>query len=318
MITPDLFQHMQSAVDIVGSSPHPVNKIAATLLTADGRTLSRTNLWPEAISSRLGAEARIGNASGTIHAETACILSASGTEGGTIFVTDPPCPNCMKNMAEAGIKTLYIDHKGFKKDFALRRGGHFEDMSMRIAERAGIAVHVIYRKERKIETILKIAEGYIPADEFPVRLFPAGYSSFTDIIASEHRHYADRPFALALARDEAGESIALSACAHAVIGYSGNENLESPDGKYSFVLEPVNRLMMAAARKGLSIQGEYLYSSRIPTARELINMTGANLRTIYIGDLNTARDIFGPQALRQLTEAGIIAVMAEGDTRHAP
>lgn len=304
---------MQSAVDIVGNSPHPVNKIAATLVCANGRALSRTNLWPEVISSRLGAETRIGNASGTIHAETACLLDMAGTDGGTIFVTDPPCPNCMKNMAEAGIKALYIDHKGFKKDFAQRRGGHFEDMSMRIAERAGISVHVIYRREQKTETILNIPAGYAPADEFPVRLHPAEEDAFADLIAREHEYYQNQPFALALARDQSNRILALSARAHAAIGYSGDENLESPDGKYSFVLEPVNRLMMAAARKNLILRGDYLYSSRIPTARELINMIGANLFTIRIGNLNAARDIFGPQALKQLTEAGIIAVMATGE-----
>lgn len=302
---------MQSAVDIVGDSPHPVNKIAATLVRADGRAISRTNLWPEAISSRLGTQVRIGNASGTIHAETACILGMAGTGGGAVFVTDPPCPNCMKNMAEAGIKALYIDHKGFNKDFALRRGGHFEDMSMRIAERAGIAVHVVHRKEQRIETILSVPGDYTPADEFPVRLRPSGGEPFAEIIDHERRHYAGQPFALALAWDESGRPVFLSARAHAAIGYSGDDNLESPDGKYSFVLEPLNRLMMAAARNALAIGKEHLYSSRIPTARELINMTGAGLHMIHIGDLNAARDIFGPQALRQLEEAGIIAVMPE-------
>lgn len=316
-IPSDPFLHMQAAVDIVGISPHPVNKIAATLVCADGRAISRTNLWPDAISSRLGTEVRIGNASGTIHAETACILSIGGTDGGAMFVTDPPCPNCMKNIAEAGIKTLYIDHKGFHKDFAQRRGGHFEGMSMRIAERAGISVHVIYRRERKTETILSVSDGYIPADEFPVRLRPVTPKDFDDAISIERDHYAGQPFAMALAHDKAGQSFAFSARAHAAIGYSGEENLESPDGKYSFVLEPVNRLLMAAARKSLGLQKDLVYSSRVPTARELINMIGADLPVIRIGALNSARDIFGPQALRQLTEAGIIAVLSEEGDEHA-
>jgi dCMP deaminase len=190
-------------------------------------------------------------------------------------------------------------------------------MSMRIAERAGISVHVIYRRDRKTETILSVSDGYVPADEFPVRVLPATPQDLENAICAEHIHYAGQPFAMALAQDAAGQSFAFSARAHAAIGYSAEEHLESPDGKYSFVLEPVNRLLMAAARKGLSLQKNLLYSSRVPTARELINMIGADVPAIRIGNLDAARDIFGPQALRQLTEAGIIAVLSGEGNEHA-
>ncbi|MCC6597728.1 MAG: deoxycytidylate deaminase [Alphaproteobacteria bacterium] len=311
--TQSLYLHMQAAIDIVGQSPHPVNKIAATLVQTDGLSVSRTNTWPDEIAKGIGTQTRIGNASGTIHAETACILAAQKTQDSAIFITDPPCPNCMKNMAEAGINALYIDHKGFKKDFALRRGGHFENMSMCIAERAGISVHIVHRKEQRIDTILRIPENYIPADEFPPRLYPAEGKPWKDLISTEHQHYGEAPFALAIVQDHEKNTYAFSARNHTTIGYSADEDIESPDGKYSFILEPVNRLMMAAARKGLSIRSDSLYSSRVPTSRELINMIGANLDTLRIGDMNAARDIFGPQALKQLTCAKIITLISKGE-----
>src|SRR5688572_3388790 len=135
------YELMQQAVDIVQQSEHPTNKVSAAIagldVTGTPYAIAKTNYWPEDIKMRIGREARIGSASGTVHAETACLLAAPRTENASVFVTDVPCPNCVKNMAEAGIKALYIDHKGFAKDFALRRGGHFESMSLRICEKAG-------------------------------------------------------------------------------------------------------------------------------------------------------------------------------------
>ena len=303
-----LYTHMQAAVDIVATSPHPTNKIAATLAYADGGAISRTNAWPPSIAEKIGTRTDIGNASGTIHAETACILAAEMTESASLFVTDPPCPNCMKNMAEAGIRALYIDHKGFDKDFARRRGDTFAEMSLRIAQRAGMAVFIIHRKEQRLETVLKTPENYEPLDESPLRIEGANPVAFRKLITEESEVFRGKPFALALARDKTGQTFRLSACAHPAIGYS-HETLESADGKYNFMLEPVNRLLMGVSRRGLHILEGYFYSSRVPTSRELINMVGEGLKTITIGDMDSARDIFGPKALKQLTQAQIISVI---------
>ena len=174
---PDPYTEMQKAVDIVNTSQHPTNKIAATLFGQDHEgqvfSVSRTNYWPEPILKKIGTTQRIGNSSGTIHAETACIMNAPCTEGASLCVTDPFCPNCAKNMAEAGIKTVYIDHKGFNKDFVARRGDEFENMSMYICESAGISVYEIRRKEKELIPILKIAPAYRPVEDFPVSINPA-------------------------------------------------------------------------------------------------------------------------------------------------
>lgn len=305
------FSYMQSAVDIVESSPHPTNKIAATLVCADGQSISKTNGWPPAIETAFGREGKIGNASGTVHAETACILSApSTTKDAQIFITDPPCPNCMKNLAEAGIKKLYIDHKGFDKDFAKRRGDHFEAMSLRIAERAGISVYKITRKTQEIETILATPENYAPFNEYPLHMIDGDHTRFQKAIKDEYEFYGDRPFALAVTTNNNGEKKILSACAHAAIGYS-HETLESPDGKYSFILEPINRILMGAPRLGLQIEKDHVFTSRIPTAREQINLIAAHIKTLRLGDTHTARDIFGPKALKQLTQAQIMTVLKD-------
>jgi deoxycytidylate deaminase len=300
------FSAMQTAVDIVGASPHPSNKIAATLVCADGQAISRTNAWPAAIASTLGTEVRIGNSSGTIHAETACILAANGaTQGAALFVTDPPCPNCVKNMAEAGITALYIDHKGFDKDFSQRRGDDFRAMSLKVAEKAGISVYIVYRKNQRIETLQEPTTDYQPAEENPILI--EELKDAPPLLSSTPYNKGCKPFASAVATNVQGRSFLMIAEAHPVIGYT-SETIENPEGKYTFILEPVNRLIMGAARRGLNIDPAQLYSSRVPTARELINMIGSGLDTLQIGNLQDSRDAHGLDALRILTDAKILNV----------
>ncbi len=315
---PSPYDLMQRAVDIVEGSPHPSNKIAATLAgkDKDGKAfaLSRTNFWPDAIQDKIGTGTKIGNSSGTVHAETACIIGAPRTDDASMFVTDPPCPNCVKNMAEAGIKSLYIDHKGFDKDFAQRRGHHFEHMAMQICEHAGISVHEIRRKEQKLDPLFEAPQGYAPAVENPPHIEPLREkennitpSLFLDHVKLQEEKYAGKPFAAALAQDSLGNAVFISAVPHPSIGYT-SKTLDEPEDRYSFILEPVNRLIMTAARFGLKIDPDYLFSSRVPTARELVNMAGAGLTHLYIGDLSACRDEFGLMALAQLQDASIFSI----------
>ena len=317
----DIYQHMQAAVDIVGTSPHPTNKVAATI-AGENFWFRQTNQWPHAIEEAFGHEQKIGNSSGTVHAETACLIIAMApTEGASMFITDPPCPNCMKNMAEAGIAKLYIDHKGFDKDWAKRRGDDFENMSMRVAEKAGIDVHVIYRKEERFEIISAHTPGYRPQEENPALIESIDLGMhiedildddlvdcgdiFTNYIDAKKQEYGDEPFAVAFAHDEIGKFKAITVDRHPSIGYT-YETVESKEDKYSFILQPVNRLMMVAARHGLNILHGNLYSSRVPTSREFVNMIRADLTHIHIGDETQSRDEWGPKALKQLQKAQII------------
>lgn len=310
-----VFSNMQDAVDIIQQSPHPTNKISATLAGTNSNDepfrISRTNYWPAPIKDILGTDTKIGNSSGTIHAETACILAAERTRNASIFVTDLPCPNCIKNIVEAGIKALYIDHKGFAKDYAIRRGAHFEHMSLRMCEKAGISVYKLWRKEERIEPLLEVPESYVPPLEKPALAENIGKDiappRFEDYIAIRKKHYGSAPFAMAVAKNIRGENIILSAESHAILGYT-EDTLDPVDSKYSFMLEPLNRLLMTAARKGLNIDSAYLYSSRTPTSRELVNMIGAGLNHITIGDKEKARDEHGLQALERLIDAQILNV----------
>ena len=302
-MTQYVFEAMQAAVDVVNTSPHPANKIAATLSGTDRSgapyTLSRTNFWPPVIAKNLGTETRIGNSSGTIHAETACILAAPRTEGAVIYVTDPFCPNCAKNMAEAGIRAVYIDHKGFDKDFAARRSGDFERMSMQICAHAGISIYKVNRREQTILPILTVPKNFQPVLENPVKI-EQGDAIFK---ACAREKSKDRNFAAAAAKDEAGNVFSMSCPA---FDYGADKG---GDGKYTFTAEPVNRILMNAGRHGLKIMDGFLYSAQVPTSREQVNLAGAGIRRIAIGDITQARNDHALAALGVMRKSGVLEIV---------
>lgn len=297
------------AVDAISSSPHPTNKISATL-SFDGwdadEAVTATNYWPKPIEQKIGTQIRIGNSSGTVHAESACILKAKATKDANLFITDPPCPNCAKNIAEAGIKNLYIDHKGFEKDFAKRRGDDFKNMSMRIFKAAGINVFELRRKEQKLIQVLKIPDTYVAVSEFPVQIY-AQDKNFTQEIKAAALHYKNEPFALCIAKNNDEQNFVLHARRHPTIGYTQHDDL-TKEGKYSFILQPVNRLLMAACFYGLRIDDHQIFSSRTPTAREFVNMVGAGIQNLTIGSMHEPRDEYCTKAMNQLKEADILKI----------
>lgn len=314
--SPPPFDEMQRAVDIVGTSPHPTNKISATLFghDPDGTpySLSRTNCWPQAITDYFGMDIDIGDSSGTIHAETAAIFAAPYTMGAALCVTDPFCPNCAKNIAEAGIKTIYIDHKGFEKDFAARRSGDFESMSMRICERAGISVYEMRRKEQTVAPIYVAPRNYKPHEDRPVtveQLMAADEGQFHILMQQKRHEHAGMRMACAIARDRHKRYFALTALAHPAVGYALDTDigdLEKTEGKYSFIMEPVNRLLMNAARYGLKLGDGMIYSAHVPTSREQVNLVGAGVTSIVLGDAGKARDEASLFAMKQLRDAGVM------------
>lgn len=297
---------MSQAVDIVLSSRHSDNKIAATLFK-DEESLSKTNDWPSIILDRIGIEGRIGDSSGTIHAEVNCLNHSNfPTEGASLAITDPCCPNCAKCIAEAGIKFVYIDHKGFEKDFAVRRGDEFQDMSLRILAHAGVSLYEVIRKENKIRLLYEPDEGYIPPEDNPIEIRPCRAPLSTDtllhtakLVKVKHERWG-----CALATDAQGKLWTLVASAHPAIG-SIQSDIRKTDGKYDFILEPMNRILMGAARKGLKISRDHIWCSVLPSPREMVNLIGYGVQKIYIGDLNAAKKP-ASQSARETLEASSI------------
>lgn len=302
-----IIKSMQDAVDVVLTSQHPENKVAATLF--DGtHSISKTNEWPEIILKKLGKDTRIGDSSGTLHAEMNCILHADfPVEGANLSITDPCCPNCAKCIAEAGIKKVYIDHKGFEKDFAARRGDEFKDMSLRILAHAGISIYEVIRKEHKIRTIYEPDTGYIPPEDNPIEIRPCreGLSEATLLKTARLVKVKHDRWACGLATDINGKIFTLVASAHPAIGYTQND-MEKSDGKYDFILEPINRILTGAARHHLKLSVNHLWCSVLPSPREMVNLVGYGIPQIYIGHLGMSKKSESRNAMETLTHAGIM------------
>ena len=294
----DIFKYMQMAVEAAQTSAHPTSKVGACLVK-DGQAVARANFWPEAIQKRIGTDVKIGNASGTVHAETACILDFSiAVAGADVFSTDPSCPNCTKNMAEAGVRHLYIDHKGFEKYFAKTRMQDFESLSLAMCRAVGMGVSVVYRKEQRVEE--QLAENDAP--DFLDFIVPQDSDNANAIWAAymqEHER-PQRPYSAALCRKGDG---------FVILEPPRRDGGKAPDdSKYNFNMQPLTRLLMIAAREGLQILPDYIYTSRVPTARELVNFVGGGYGALTIGDTNDARDEHAFEALQVLTDTEILSL----------
>ncbi len=296
---------MQCAVDIVGTSPHPVNKVAASLFN-DKILIARTNDWPTPIKDTIGTTTRIGKSSGTVHAEVRAILAFSEpTQNTSLCITDPFCPNCAKNIAEAGIKNIYIDHKGFDKDFFLRNDDEFAEMSLRIVARAGINVYKLERKENKITPIQLAPADFIPAEDNPIKIREISSSCSLQDWIQKNRIIHPR-WGAAIAHNDDDECFGMMASSHPAIGYTRADIKVEHEGKYNFFLEPIDRLLMGARKYGLTIDPLNIYMAQVPTAREMVNFVAAGYKHLIVGNPNIGRDDDSLAALKTLTDAGIL------------
>lgn len=314
---------MQSAVDIVLSSPHPDNKVAASLFN-ETTTLSQTNFWPQIILDKLGTAIRIGDSSGTVHAEVNCLLHfPEKTQGAEIAITDPCCPNCAKNISESGIKTVYIDHKGFQKDFAARRGEEFKNMSLNILAHAGISIYEINRKEQSVSVIHEPEKDYVPAEDNPIEILPRldlTIPTKDDLKKLIQSVTVKHPFwGCALAVNDDGKIFSLIASTHTAIGFleedfTNQQKTEihpypqNPEKKYNYHLTPLNRLLFGATRHNLHLIDGMVWTSLIPNARELVNFVGAGFSKLNIGEKKPYAKESALEGLLTLENSGIIEV----------
>lgn len=297
----DPFKEMQKAVDIADTSLHPVNKIAATLFGVDvsgiSFSVSRTNFWPEVIAEKLGIETRIGEASGSVHAETACIMAAPFSDGASMCVTDPFCPDCAKNIVDAGVRTVYIDHDGFEKDFISRRGDAFKIISLKICEQAGVDVFELDRGQGSLVPILQNGLRKRP-DHAVVRELPLAGDFHAAVRTVQEEHSRIK---IAVAQTSAGSGICFVPAPEADERTSG--------GKYSIVQEPLTGAFMHAARRGVKLLDGFVYVSHVPSAREQVNMVGAGHRRVYVGDMASGPDEQSFAAMRLLQEKKVLAFL---------
>lgn len=318
---------MEYTVNMKDDSDHGVNKIAATMTgktkTGEPFHITRTNFFPDAILETIGKDTKIGSASGSVHAETGITLQIAMTEGeqtagAHLYVTDPTCVNCAKNAVEAGITKVFIDSVGFspESDFYERRGQDFENMAIPIYKAAGVEVYEVNRETQKIEPRFQIEPNSICPKFSDVAIKPyegkLSKKAFKKYITENWNNGKSakrQVFAMASGGVFEGWSV-LSSGPEFVAGHELQEDLSYKSEKYTYKLEPLNKVMMTMARLGMTPHKDFLFSAQVPTSRELVDLVGAGYRRIFIGDKTKARDEHGLKALQQLEDNKVIEVLS--------
>src|SRR5690606_30757605 len=136
---------------------------------------------------------------------------------------------------------IYIDHKGFKKEWIKRRGDDFRKMSLHICREAGIEVFEVFRDKKSKTAETTIYPATKRTDEPHEKSIPKLHhcesvqsaESFMEFVKKAKAQYDGTNFAMALAYDNEGHCHVLAAEQHLVSGYT-EEILEKEDykGKY--------------------------------------------------------------------------------------
>lgn len=308
-----IIARMQDAVDVVLTSEHAVNKVAACAFHPDhpeAAPASAVNMRPACLHKHFAWDARIGTSSQYVHAEIAALSAFHGPwRGAHICVTDPFCPNCAKNLAEAGVRTIYIDHKGFQKDFAARNGDEFKSMSMLIAEKAGISVYMVNRKERVIMPIMAQAAQTRPTSS-SIEFFDIDDLTLEDAAAMfRQRLGARETWAMGFVKEHDGTPRGLLVFEALPPGITpedykirGTEDL----GKYRYPIDPLTRLLLTVRRMGFTWHDKRVVTARIPSSRSLVNALGMDVTHILATTAQSDHDQSGPGAVNLLVDKKIL------------
>lgn len=313
------FARMEKALEIESQSRHPVHQVGALLCGQDtGKApfeIGHANFWPPALAENFAPDEKLGNASTTVHAEIAVLLNAPGTEGAELYVTDLPCPNCAKAIAEARIGSVFIDSHAHETPLGVKMEPYFSGISRPLLEYAGVNLFELNRKERTVKPLIEVSESAVIPIEKPVEMTLIGRNEMTEekfeeLIESAQDRFPGEAFVVCFAHTRLGSRTALTVRPHRTIGIDEEKagRLAPLLEKYNLTLQPLNRALITAARYGLSIDPEFLYSSRVPTAREFVNLIGAEITALRLGDRTTSRDEWGLKALGQLEEKGVLQV----------
>ncbi|PCJ02664.1 MAG: hypothetical protein COB14_01515 [Alphaproteobacteria bacterium] len=308
------FDYMALARDAEQQSMHPTHKVGALIFGTDRNAqhyeIVKSNFWPDTLENHIGQNKKLGNASTTVHAEVAAICAAPATENATIYVTDLPCPNCAKVMAEARIKNIYTDARTHDTPLGQKMKPYFDDVSTPILLNAGISVYEINSEAKTITQIITPAPNSLLQIHRPIRHIPLEHSDInqTTFINMIEKQTIDTSFAACYAKSALGQYNFLLAQPQRSVGLRQEQahDISSLQNKYEPMLQPLNRLLLTCARYGLKIDKDYLYSSQTPTSREFVNMIGAGYTSLHIGDRDKCRDDWGAKALAQLETHKII------------
>lgn len=330
------FQAMQLAVDIVNDSEHDKNKIAACLFHQtpsspdlirglpdekdplvkpkdnDILYIARYNQRPRGLRDHFSPDVKIGQSSQFLHAEVACLFASGfATEGASLCVTDPFCPNCAKAICEAGIQHVYIDHKGLDKDFAKRRGDDFESLSLLIVEKAGISVSIIYRKEERLEPLIAPPVITRKGSAQGIEFFDWGDNlTIIDYLKKFRARQSRTAWAIAKIKETNEKETGILVFEELTLGMTPHDYAEKRrySEKYRLPVDPMNRLLFFCRRKNFTIDDMTIGVNLHPASRALVNAVGYGIKTVYVADQTPDHDPQGQQAADILQDKNLIEI----------
>lgn len=306
------YRNLQDARATRHESLHPTIKVGAVLVLADGETISSSNVWLDDLIPP-DSKQKIGNGSPSVHAEVSTIFRAikqgKSTQGAKMYISDPPCPSCVKAMVEAGIKEIYFDRKGLDNPWYEANRHDFKRMSLELAGGLDIPIYIGTRNHTKERAAI---EPY-NKDALAKRTMPFNYGQkqylrpvrqkWTNPLAHEQEvrnHFGEEtPFAMAIAVNPKGEGRIIIATSESPV-LPRCINYDSK--KYSEIMHPLDRLLMVCARHGVKPLPNSIVCSGIPVADELVNLCGFAPRgeNITIIDPDSGDQKHGLEALRFL------------------
>ena len=313
--TDQIIARMQDAVDVVLTSEHDTSKVAACAFHPahpEAAPVASINTRPDIFKDHFAWDARVGSSSQFIHAELSALLKFGGPmRGAHLCVTDPFCPNCAKNLAEAGVRAIYIDHKGFQKDFIARNGDEFKSMSMLIAEKAGISVFEVNRKAGTVTPILDQHAQTRPTTS-AIEFFDVddGMTLEDATRTFKQRLGARETWALAFIKEQDGSTKGMLVFEALPPGITPEDyKIRGTDtGKYRFPVDPLTRLLLNARRMGFTLVERRVMSARVPSSRALVNALGMGISSLLLASATPDHDPTGPGALKMLTDKKILNV----------
>lgn len=239
-------QYIYEVRDLSQQSDNAQYRIAAKLHGATPHnaiiSYGQSNIQLSALADIPDKPASLGGVSDTIHAETAVIMGAGYSNHADLYVTDPLCPNCMKNMIAAGIARIFIDANGFDKIWYQRRAVYFDHISVPMAKKAGVEIyrvdvdaqcaHILdYSIDGKAGNAASLIQsapislshitpfsfeeyhGISDKMQDDVLVYHAGLDQgtvmFDDLIDHYQANYPDQPFAFAVGRDLDGNAVVI-------------------------------------------------------------------------------------------------------------
>lgn len=276
------------------------------------KIVTRNNL-PPVFEKVFLPKDKIGDSGPTIHAEIFALQSGVSCEGLSVAITDPPCPNCTKQLIMSGIKNIYILEAGFSQgmwynsvdESRVARKRYFHEVSLALAKYAGLGVFVIGADGRIVETLCTYVEK-------KPSMSGANSASYAFIKKDETRLYEQYTYGMD---------------SKAAAGIRAKFEDVDDGLRYRLMIDPLSHLLSHCARHGKNLAEQEIYISEIPTSRCIVNAVGSGVKRLSVpqkyqtyyaassdgfdGNDISQKTASALQALNLLAQKGVIEVTFE-------